>query len=282
MPKNNDEKSPNIHLAEAMPLEAVESWITNSAALPNATDGTHETGLNGLALPQPRNRCEMTMDAIKSFIIQQKLKPGDPLPTELTLCEELQTSRSSIREAVRKLEALHIVRVVHGKGMFVGDLSLEPLVETLAFRATASLGHDFSELQGVIDVRLALDLGIADTVAARMKGTQQNELEALTQEMSELAEAGKTFLPQDIAYHSLILEAMGNPVLAQLSHSLWLVHMAVLPKLGLQVTTELTETAEAHRNMLDAALAGDADAYRMAVNDHYRPIIGILKPHLSE
>jgi DNA-binding FadR family transcriptional regulator len=258
----------------SLPLEAIESWIKDSAALPN-------TSIKHFTVAEPRNRCEMTMDAIKSFIIQKKLKPGDPLPTELKLCEELQTSRSSIREAVRKLEALRIVRVVHGKGMYVGDLSLEPLVETLAFRATASLGHDFSELQGVIEVRQALDLGIAQQVTTNLKGSTQTELEQLTDEMEKLAADGKTFLPQDIAYHSRIIEFTHNPVLSQLAHSLWLVHMAVLPKLGLQVTSGLAETAEAHRNMLNAALNGDVEAYRSAVNDHYRPIEGILKPHLE-
>lgn len=259
----------------SLPLQAIESLIQDSAALPN-------TSSKNFIVSEPRNRCEMTMDAIKSFIIQKKLKPGDPLPTELQLCEELQTSRSSIREAVRKLEALRIVRVAHGKGMYVGDLSLEPLVETLAFRATASLGHDFSELQGVIEVRQALDLGIAEQVTNNMKGTTQQELEQLTDEMEKLAADGKTFLSQDIAYHSQIIEFTHNPVLSQIAHSLWLVHMAVLPKLGLQVTAGLAETAEAHRNMLTAALEGNIDAYRSAVHDHYRPIEAILKPHLNK
>lgn len=261
-------------MSASLPPQAIQAWINDSAALPN-------TSLKSFTVAGPRNRCEMTMDAIKSFIIQKKLKPGDPLPTELQLCEELQTSRSSIREAVRKLEALRIVRVAHGKGMYVGDLSLEPLVETLAFRATASLGHDFSELQGVIEVRQALDLGIAEQVTSQMKGTQQQELEELTNEMEMLATNGETFLSQDIAYHSRIIEFTNNPVLSQLAHSLWLVHMAVLPKLGLQVTSGLSETAGAHRNMLSAAIAGDVNAYRIAVHDHYRPIEAILKPHLA-
>lgn len=259
--------------SDLQPLDSVESWIRDAAALPGMQTSP--------GLSDQRNRYSLTMDAIKSFILQKKLKPGDPLPTELQLCEELHTSRSSIREAVRKLEALRIVSVVHGKGMFVGDFSLDPLVETLAFRALASMSHDSSELEGVVEVRQALDLGVADQVTTALKGTKQPKLAELTDQMKELALQGKTFLSQDIAYHSQLLESVNNPILSQVAHSLWLVHMAVLPKLGLKIASGLTETAEAHTNMLEAALNGDANAYRSAVMDHYRPITEILKPHPS-
>ena len=65
------------------------------------------------------------MDAIKSYILRERLQPGDVLPTETQLCDTIGASRSSVREAVRKLEALNIVKVEHGKGTFVGSLSLD-------------------------------------------------------------------------------------------------------------------------------------------------------------
>ena len=51
-----------------------------------------------------RSRCDVTMDAIKSYILRERLQPGDLLPTEVELCEAVGASRSSVREAVRKLE----------------------------------------------------------------------------------------------------------------------------------------------------------------------------------
>ena len=63
-----------------------------------------------------RSRCDVTMDAIKSYILRERLQPGDLLPTEIELCEAVGASRSSVREAVRKLEGLNIVNVEHGRG----------------------------------------------------------------------------------------------------------------------------------------------------------------------
>ncbi|MBT1177575.1 FadR family transcriptional regulator [Bifidobacterium callimiconis] len=233
--------------------------------------------------PQQPSRCDITMDAIKSYIINHKLVPGDSLPTETELCQAVKASRSSVREAVRKLEALHIVKVVHGRGTFVGDLSLEPLVETLAFRAMvkATSKQDFSELRNVVQVRRSLDKGVAESIVAALKGTEQPELMEITDRMVERADHGDSFLDEDIAFHSRLLAYANNTVLTQLSDSLWMVHMAVLPSLGLQVSAQLKDSAEAHRAMLDAALAGDADAYRRAVDDHYRPIDAILADELD-
>jgi len=75
------------------------------------------------------------MYAIKSYILRHGLHPGDRLPTESALCADLGVSRSSVREALRKLQALDIVTVRQGSGSYVGDMSLQPLVETLVLRA---------------------------------------------------------------------------------------------------------------------------------------------------
>ncbi|WP_353065385.1 FadR/GntR family transcriptional regulator [Arcanobacterium hippocoleae] len=56
------------------------------------------------------------MNAVKSYILENGLKSGDPLPTEAKLCETLGVSRSSVREALRKLEALDIVTTRQGCG----------------------------------------------------------------------------------------------------------------------------------------------------------------------
>lgn len=227
-----------------------------------------------------RSRCDVTMDAIKSYILKERLQPGDLLPTEARLCEAVGASRSSVREAVRKLEALNIVNVEHGKGTFVGSLSLDPLVETLAFRSMVSVGKNFADLQDVVELRRFLDLGCAEEVCKEFEGTQQPELSALADSMVVAAGRGEDFLHADIDFHMGLLAPLGNTVAKQMVHSLWLVHMAVLPQLGLAPSEKMLDTAEAHRHMLAAAVKGDAHMYREAVREHYRPIESILRERM--
>lgn len=96
--------------------------------------------------------------SIQDLILVEGLGPGDPMPTENELCEQLAISRSSVREAMRTLASLDIVEVRHGHGTFVGQLSLAPLVDGLLFRARLDDGNDLRALREVVELRIALDL----------------------------------------------------------------------------------------------------------------------------
>ena len=57
----------------------------------------------------------------------------------------------------------------------------------------------------------------------------------------------------------------------------WDVHTIVAPRLGVPTLRDISETAQAHRALLDAAVNGDLDAYLAAVHDHYRPLLRSLE-----
>ena len=57
---------------------------------------------------------QIARSRIKANIIENRLRPGDPLPSESELAQDLAVSRSSVREAVKALEVLGIVEVRHG------------------------------------------------------------------------------------------------------------------------------------------------------------------------
>lgn len=100
--------------------------------------------------------------------------------------------------------------------------------------------------------------------------------------MVDLAGRGHMFQEQDIEFHLGLLSKISNDVIKQLVHSLWLVHMAVIPRIGIENSGRLKATAQAHQKMLDAALAGDVEAYRAAVLEHYTPIEAILHAHIAD
>lgn len=69
---------------------------------------------------------------LRELIIDQHIQPGDKLPSERVLCEQLNTSRSSVREALRSLELLGLIETRHGGGTFLADVSGNQLVEILS------------------------------------------------------------------------------------------------------------------------------------------------------
>lgn len=222
-----------------------------------------------------------TADRIKEVILIEGLRPGDLLPTEGELGERLAVSRSNVREAIRKLSTLNIVNVRHGHGTFVGEMSLDALVEALVFRGVLSPGDDLQALREVVEVRQALDHGLAERIVDSMTGTSNPELYTLVDEMVSMAAQGRVFPQQDRAFHTSLLARLDNSLVSQLVAAFWDVHTAVLPRLKVSVAADLHQTAQAHGLMLDAAQSGDVIAFRAAIVSHYEPIVRALDENCS-
>lgn len=219
-----------------------------------------------------RMRRVTTADQIKRLILSRNLSPGDPLPTEAELCETLDVSRSSVREAVRTLSTLDIVDVRHGHGTYVGSMSLAPMVATLVFRGVLSPEGSLRALREVVDVRLALDLSMAERVVEAAQTEDTTELDDLVHEMVDKASRGEMFLEADRAFHTQLFSTIDNHLVGQLVGAFWDVHTAVVPQLDLSQPADIHQTAKAHGDMLAAARAGDVEAYRQAVVEHYQPL----------
>lgn len=225
--------------------------------------------------PRP-GAASAAQESIKEYLLEHRLRPGDPLPSESVLCEHLGVSRSSVREAIRTLSALDIVEVRHGTGTFVGNLSLDPLVNGLAFRGVLTPGEDYEALREVVEIRTALDLGVAEPLVAAVQGTVTAGLHELVAQMVKLSERGEAFTAQDRAFHVALLAKLPNRLLGQMVEALWEVHTRVLPRLGVPTPADIVETAAAHGDMLRAAERGDLGGYRTAVIRHYRPLLRVL------
>lgn len=223
-----------------------------------------------------RNRSDEIAAQIKDLILVQSLSVGDPMPTEADLCASLGVSRSSLREAVRTLSTLGIVEVRHGHGMYVGQMSLDALVETLVFRGTLQPGTDLGALREIVEIRQSLDLSMADQVTRALVNTSNSELDVLVNRMVERSRAGSTFAEYDRDFHTALLARTGNSIMGPLVGAFWDVHDAVMPRLGVSLPSDLVQTAQAHEDMLRAAERGDAAGYRAAVKRHYEPLLRSL------
>lgn len=253
----------------------------------NAAKSAKQTEMGGTPNgPNGENRSKSTMNAVKSYILAKGLKQGDPLPTEATLCETLGVSRSSVREALRKLEALDIVTVQQGRGSFVGEMSMQPLVETLVLRTALQHTTGDQSLSEVVAIRRALDIGISREIVNAMKGTKNPEIWDLVNTMTKKAEAGESYFQEDIEFHSAMLRYLHNELVQQLMSAMWLINQTIIPKIEHgkiehrkiehRRNREMNSTARAHRKMLQAAEAGDWELYIEALEEHYAPLEALI------
>ena len=124
---------------------------------------------------------EAVRSQIKHYILEQGLKAGDPLPPETQWAQELGVNRSSVREAVKSLEALGFIQIRHGQGLFVRERNFDPLLETLNF----DVRFNPATLLQLAQLRTWLELMVLPEAFEKIGTEQIASMEAILQEWRE-------------------------------------------------------------------------------------------------
>lgn len=198
-----------------------------------------------------------TRERIKQLILDQRLGPGDPIPTENQLMQELGLSRNSVREALKALQAIGIIEVRHGLGTYVGQLALDSLADGLVFRGRLSLRGDRSDLWELIEVREALEIGF---IAQVVRISTANDLDAVAAALAMMEDPHTT--PEisrdaDRLFHERLYAPLKNRLMLELFNAFWTVYHDLLSESGAPGINPQTVLAE-HRAVYEAVAARDA------------------------
>jgi DNA-binding FadR family transcriptional regulator len=162
-------------------------------------------------LPRRKIRDVVAMQ-LKSYIVEQRLRPGDRLPTETALAEQFGVSRLSLREATKSLEFIGAVEAKPGVGLTVGQVDFERVAEHLGFHPALREG---SPMQ-LVDTRIVVETGVLPYVMRRM-ADDASIYDSLRQINEQLRQARTlaSWIELDIAFHRRLIESSGLlPLLA--------------------------------------------------------------------
>jgi DNA-binding FadR family transcriptional regulator len=192
---------------------------------------------------------------IKEMIVSGQLRPGDRLPREPDLAEELGLSRNSLREAVRALALVNILDVRQGDGTYVTSLNPDLLLDALTFVV------DFHQDDSVLDflrVRRILEPAAVAMAAQRIEPGEAAAIQDAIDGCS-LEAADEDFLKHDVEFHRLLGLASGNAVLASLIEGLsGPTNRARMWRGRTQIGAQ-EQTLREHQAILDAVRAGTPD-----------------------
>jgi GntR family transcriptional repressor for pyruvate dehydrogenase complex len=156
----------------------------------------------------PRNKLsDAVARELTSLISSGEHPVGSRLPPEKDLAERFGVGRSSMREAVRTLEAAGYLRSTHGIGVFVINdrpSTIGPLDLTLAG------GYTVSDL---CEVRVAIERKTAELAAKRLTDHHRELLHSVVTAASDPRISLQEFVQLDGRFHRGVAEASGNPLL---------------------------------------------------------------------
>lgn len=221
-----------------------------------------------LAPINPKNRPllhQIAQEQIKAYILRAQMKPGDPLPSEAELAQQLNISRNSVREAVRSLEALGIIEARAGAGLFVRDFSFDPILNNLAY----GLMSDLQEVNDMIEVRFYLEVGMAEHAIAAVTDQQIARLREILARMHDAAQKGIYSAGDDRAFHQVLWENAGNTILPKIIDIFWIILHHAQAKGAVPDVSDPMDTYERHLNLANALEARDLKALQTAMTHHW-------------
>ncbi|WP_248963861.1 FadR/GntR family transcriptional regulator [Sphaerisporangium perillae] len=212
---------------------------------------------------------ETAIETIKQMILDGELRPGQQLPVEKDLAEQLGVARNTLREAVRALIAMRILQTRQGDGTYVTSLSPGLLLDGMSFAAELHREVGAGEF---MHVRRILEPEATALAAARISDADLARLGDLLDEAERLAaestiDHGKLVaLDQD--FHCLIVSHCGNAVLAAVVENMFGPTVRARIWRGMSDPEAVQRTLREHRAIHRALLARDAERARLHAAIH--------------
>jgi GntR family transcriptional repressor for pyruvate dehydrogenase complex len=206
---------------------------------------------------------DTVIDQIIDLIRTGQLKPGERLPSEHGLVELLGVGRSSVREALKALEALGLVKR-RKEGSFVSeDFSMPALTKTLSL----GLLSQELEIRHLYHARRMLETHLGELAAGLVTDEELDDLEALCTTMELTPDDHiEQHVRLDREFHRAIAELAGNPVLTRL----WEVAFEVLFEVRQRIPftpQNIRHSDTRHRLLMKALRSRDPVAVRHIITE---------------
>ncbi len=215
---------------------------------------------------------------VRSYIMQHKLQPGDLLPTEQQLCAQLGVSRNVLREAIKSMELMGMVRACPGRGTEVKEFSLDFIFQNVLF---FHMDGEEKHVREMFSIRKALELSFMRQAFDSITKEDIAEMRACATEIRCRWEQGKMFEEADRRFHTALFRSLNHSILNSVLDAIWAAdtgfQLEALDAIwaadtGFQLEAKmphLASTVTKHERIVDALEQYDYLAFAKAMLAHY-------------
>lgn len=216
------------------------------------------------------------VDSVLDRIVSGELPVDELIPGELELCDALEVSRMTVREAIKTLAAQNIIRVERGRGTYVNPINMWNSLEAVVRATTAGVGAAAAAVQ-LIELRRMLETGACELAASRITDEQIEQMRDLLGNMraAHAVEDLDSFVEADLGFHDIILHASGNVFVSALYEPLGRVLSSRRRETSAFPQIQEHAIAE-HEHILRALAQRSSSAAREAMDQHMQQTLDDL------
>ena len=201
-------------------------------------------------------------DTLLSMItIEKRFSAGDKLPNENELSEELNVSRTTLREAIRILVAYNVLEIQRGKGTFVTQAAFEQQSD---FGQLADIKVNAKDLY---EMRLIFEPEAAYLAAIRGTDAEIKRILDLGEKIEQEIKSGQDRTDNEHLFHKAIAQATHNEFMNQLMP---ILYQAIAKGVTLSAMSQkaVTDTVGDHRMIMDFLEQRNAEGAKNAMKIH--------------
>ena len=152
---------------------------------------------------------------ILQYITTNGFEVNDRLPAERELATNLGISRNSLREAMKILETLGVVEIIHGSGTYLRKTNIEPGDDG----STWLVIHK-DEIFQMLTIREVLDLCAVELIPEKDYLSVRQQMKECISKVQKTAMSNEDMLQHDLAFHNIVRKMAGNDILLNICVSL--------------------------------------------------------------
>lgn len=227
------------------------------------------------ATPTPQSGArawEHVLARLEQMLLAGEIRPGQRLPGERVLAADLGVGRSSVREALRVMEALGLLRAQTGSGPSAGAMIVSRPTGGMTMLMRMQVAAQGFPVLDVVRTRLVLESEVMRTLAAAEPAPRLDSAVELLDAMDAPDLAATEFLILDSQFHIALADAAGNQVIAAMMAGLRESIEAYVIS-GVDVgawPATCGRLRHEHRGIVAAVEAGDPALAERRIVDHIR------------
>ncbi len=227
-------------------------------------------------------RTKWIADELSRKIINKQYKPGEKLPTERELAEQFKATRHSVREALKRLEALGLVKIRQGSGIIVQDIDLIgglELFDTLIRDENGKVNLPL--LKDILEFRDNMVRQVVRLAAERHTQEELDELRYLFQKRKTIVYNPEELQKVNERFFRLYSQATRNKIYELLYNTMWQAFLKINEMVDILLIgkQELDRLAE---RILEAFEQRDGDLAELLITRHLESVRKQFEINLKE